>query len=402
VARVIVVGAGPAGASLAYLLADRGIEVALVERQRDFAREFRGEVLLPSGIEALEAMGLAGALRAAPQARPGSLTAYLHRRPVVDLALDPALFGGRPPLAVSQPGLLEAIVAEGARRPAFRFLRGAGVRDLLRDGDRILGVRLHAEEGPRELRADLVVGADGRASLVRRRGGFEAVEQAPPMDIVWCKVPGLPGFRGARGYLGNGHLLVAYHSWDDRLQVAWAILKGAFGDFRRRGIEQWVEEMAHHVSEDLALHLRAQRGAISHPFLLDVVSDRVTRWSAPGALLIGDAAHTMSPVGGQGLNVALRDAIVAANHLVPALRGGAGPEELAAATRRVEAERLPEIRAVQRVQGLLPRVGLGRAWWNEPLRRALGLLLRTPVGLAVARSPARLFAFGATPVRLSV
>jgi 2-polyprenyl-6-methoxyphenol hydroxylase-like FAD-dependent oxidoreductase len=401
-AQVIVVGAGPAGASLAYLLADRGVEVTLLERQRDFAREFRGEVLLPSGIEALETMGLAAALHAAPQAQPRSVSVYLNRKLVLSLALDPDLFGGRPPVAVSQPGLLEAIVAEGEKRPTFHFLRGAGVRDLLRAGDRVVGVRAHTQEGERELRADLVVGADGRASAVRRRAGFEAAEQAPPMDIVWFKVPELPGLRGARGYVGRGHLLIAYPSWDGRLQVAWAILKGTFGELRRRGIEQWVEEMAHHVSDDLAAHLRAHAGAITHPFLLDVVSDRVTRWSVPGALLLGDAAHTMSPVGGQGLNVALRDAIVAANHLVPVLRGAAHPDEVDAAARCVEAERLVEIAAVQRAQARVPRVVLGRAWWSEPLRRAIGLALRTPLGRAVGSSQARLFTSGVTEVSLLV
>ena len=319
---MIVVGAGPAGASLAYLLADRGIEVALVERQRDFAREFRGEVLLPSGVDALEQMGLGEAYRRVPKWQPRSLTVYLNRKLVVDLALDPAFFGGHPPAAVSQPGLLEAIVAEAAARPAFRFLRGASVRELLRDGERISGVRIQTDEGSEELRAPLVVGADGRASIVRRRGGFAALENAPPMDIVWCKVPALPGLDGARGYAGGGHLLLVYRTFGDQLQVGWAILKGTFGELRRRGIEQWVGEMAEHVTPDLAEHLRRHAGALTHPFLLDVVSDRVTCWSAPGALLLGDAAHTMSPVGGQGLNLALRDAIVAANHLVPVLRAG--------------------------------------------------------------------------------
>ena len=353
--QVIVVGAGPAGASLAFLLAERGIEVTLVERQRDFAREFRGEVLLPSGVEALAQMGLGEAYAAVPKWRPASLAVYLNRKVVVDLPLDPALFGGHPPAAVSQPALLEAIVGRAAGRPGFRFLRGATARELLREGERICGVRVQTDAGSEELRAPLVVGTDGRASIVRRRGGFTATENAPPMDIVWCKVPALPGFDGARGYAGGGHLLVVYRTFGDQLQVGWAIVKGTFGELRKRGIEQWVGEMAGHVTPDLAEHLRRHAGALTHPFLLDVVSDRVTRWSAPGALLLGDAAHTMSPVGGQGLNLALRDAIVAANHLVPALRAGAGSEALDAAARAAEAERLPEIATVQRLQGQADR-----------------------------------------------
>lgn len=400
--HAIVVGAGPAGASLAFLLADRGIEVTLVERQRDFAREFRGEVLLPSGVDALRQMGLADPLRAVPQVQPTSLGIYLDRRIVLEVSAAAPAFGDLRPVAMSQPALLEMLVAEASRRPSFRFLGGAAVRELLHEGGRIAGVRVRTADGERALHADLVIGADGRSSVVRRRGGFDATEQAPPMDIVWCKLPAMGDFRGARGYLGRGHLLIAYHSWDDRLQVAWAILKGTFGELRRHGIEHWVERMASHVTDDLAAHLRAHGHAITHPFLLDVVSDRVTRWSAPGALLIGDAAHTMSPVGGQGLNVALRDAVVAANHLVPALRTGGGAGAIDAAARRIEAERLPEIAAVQRAQARPPRVVLSRAWWGEPARRLFAGILRTRLGQRVAASQARIFVFGAAPVRLAV
>jgi len=401
-AHAIVVGGGPAGASLAFLLADRGVEVTLLERQRDFAREFRGEILLPSGIEALQQMGLADSLRTVPQFQPITLAVYLNRKLVTEIALEPSLFAGRAPVAMSQPGLLEMLVAEASKRSAFRFQRGALVRELLCEGGRVVGVRAQTDEGERMFHADLVVGADGRASAVRRRGGFEAEEQAPPMDVVWCKVPGLGDFRGARAYLGRGHLLIAYHTWDDRLQVAWAILKGTFGGIRRQGIEQWVEEMAEHVTPDLAQHLRAHKSAIVHPFLLDVVSDRVKRWSSPGVLLIGDAAHTMSPVGGQGLNVALRDALVAANHLVPVLRPGSDPTVVDAAARRIEAERLPEILFVQRAQAIAPRVVFARAWWGEPMRAVVAALVRTSLGRRLAAVQARVFAFGKSPVQLRV
>jgi 2-polyprenyl-6-methoxyphenol hydroxylase-like FAD-dependent oxidoreductase len=399
--QVIVVGAGPAGAALAFLLADRGVPVTLVERQRDFGREFRGEMLMPSGVEALERMGLAETLQSAPHWQPLSLTVFLNREVVVDVPLDPAFFGGHPPTAVSQPGLLEAIVAEAAKRPAFRFLRGTAVRDLLREGDRVVGVRVEGDAGSEALRGDLVVGTDGRASIVRRRGGFAARQNAPPMDIVWAKLPPLAGFRGARGYAGGGHLLLVYHTYGDRLQVGWAILKGTFGELRRRGVVEWVEEMAGHVTPDLAAHLRAHAAELTHPFLLDAVSDRVERWSSPGALLLGDAAHTSSPVGGQGLNLALRDAIVAANHLVPALQSG-GADDLSSACARIEAERLPEIEAVQRAQALPPRVLLSRRWWGEPARRLVARLARSRLGRRLALSQARLFAFGAREVRLEV
>src|SRR6185503_18483078 len=113
-----------------------------------------------------------------------------------------------------------------------------------------------------------------------------------------------------------------------RLQIAWIIAKGSFGELRRHVIAGWLTEMAAHGSADLAAHLLAQRDAITHPFLLDVICDRLERWTVPGLLLLGDAAHPMSPVGAQGINIALRDALVAANHLIPALTGDASPEQL--------------------------------------------------------------------------
>jgi 2-polyprenyl-6-methoxyphenol hydroxylase-like FAD-dependent oxidoreductase len=144
---------------------------------------------------------------------------------------------------------------------------------------------------------------------------------------------------------------------------------------------------------------RAQRGAISRPFLLDVVADRVARWWAPGALLLGDAAHTMSPVGAQGINLAIRDALVAANLLVPALESGADPQALDAAAARVEAERLPEVRSIQRLQSLPPRIALRDAWWVPWLLRLGPRLL---VGRRARGPVVRRFTRGVTEVTLRV
>lgn len=401
--HAILVGAGPAGAGLAVVLAHRGVDVTLLERQSDFAREFRGEVLMPSGVAALEQMGLGSLLESVPHAHPETFGLYLNGEPIVAGALDPEFFGGRPPLAISQPALLEAMVTEGSKSGRLRFLRGVSVKDLLREGQRVVGVRARGDDGEIDLEGDLVVGTDGRASVVRRRIPLDARHTDVPMDIVWCKVPSPEGFRGVRGYLGRGHLLVAYRTWDGSLQVGWVILKGTFGELRRRGIEEWVAEMAAHVDPDLGAHLRRCRSAIDRPFLLDTVSDRVERWWAPGALVLGDAAHTMSPVGGQGLNIALRDAIVAANHLVPVLaRGPFTPAALDDAARAIEAERSPEVRSIQRLQAQPPRVVLSRAWWGEPVRRLVAAAARAGVGLGAARRVIDAFAFGVGEVGLRV
>ncbi len=399
--QVVIVGAGPAGAGLAYLLSRHGVPVTLLERRRDFSREFRGEVLMPSGIAALEQMGLGPQLARLPSCAQQQLAVYLNRRPVFSETLGPEASGRAGVLAVSQPALLEMLVAESGASSCFTLIRGASLKALVQQHGRVCGVRVRVGGQELTLEADLVVGADGRNSAVRRQLGIPARNLGVPMDIVWCKVPCPEKWRGVRAFAGRGHLLVAYRTWDGSLQLGWVILKDTFGELRSRGIERWVDEMANHVDAEFGAHLRAHAAGIARPFLLDTVADRVLRWSVPGALLIGDAAHTMSPVAGQGVNIALRDTIVAANHLVPVL---SAPRldtlALNAAAQAVEAERLPEVREIQKLQSQPPRLLLSRAWWGEPVRRLAGALLSRAAVRRRAGGQATSFFRGVSEVQL--
>jgi 2-polyprenyl-6-methoxyphenol hydroxylase-like FAD-dependent oxidoreductase len=403
---IVIVGAGPAGATLAYVLAARGIAVTLLERQHDFAREFRGEALMPSGVDALAQCGLGALLEQVPHAAPDALALYRDGTLALHARAADVLPPGVRALIVSQPHLLEAIVARASACAGFAFLRGAAVRDLLRDArGRVCGVRADTEHGSRELPARLVIGADGRASVVRRRGGFAVREIGAPLDVVWAKLPWPTCYgeaRPVRGYLGHAHLLIAIPAPDGLLQIAWVIRKGSFGALRSRGPEQWVREMAAHVSPDLAEHLRAHAGEITRPFLLDVATDRVLGWAKPGALLIGDAAHTMSPVGAQGINVALRDSVVAANQLVPALLANADDAQLDAAAARIEPERGPEVDAIQALAKRPPYVVMG-TFPGAELVRALALgLLATPLGRRAFARVGELLLHGVREVKLAV
>jgi 2-polyprenyl-6-methoxyphenol hydroxylase-like FAD-dependent oxidoreductase len=395
---VVVVGGGPGGALLAFLLASRGVETTLIERQSDFEREFRGEVLMPSGLAMLSVSGFD--IAKIPHVKPTDFRGFRGGEQFFQLAMED---GSDPvPLSVSQPHLLETIVSEAQRQPTFRFMRGTAVRDLLRDGGRISGVRAQNKDGEERIDARLVVGADGRASVVRRKQNLATRDLGTPMDIVWVKLPWPASFSPGqfRAYIGGGHLLIAFPAGEGgRLQMAWVILKGTYGELRSRGIEDWCRAMADHVDAELRDHLLGSIDEISRPFLLDTVTDRVQGWARPGALVIGDAAHTMSPVGGQGLNVAMRDAVVAANHLIPALREGG---DLCAAAARVEAERGPEIDTIQRIAALPPKVILGTRFFHSWTRALVTRMINTSFGRSRAAGGLDLFLNGTQEVRLEV
>ena len=401
--RAVVVGAGPAGAALAYLLARRGAGVTLLERQTDFAREFRGEGLMPGGVDALVQMGLGAQLDALPQSRVRRFEIFQDARLLIALQLGPGSRLGDGPRFVSQPALLEMLVAEASALPGFRIERGFTVRDLVRRNGRTAGVRGDAASGPSEVLGDFVIGTDGRASAVRKHSDLDRAREPQSFDVLWCKLP-LPEF-GEQGvgrvYLGRGHFCIVFPAPDGRLQIGWVIDKGTFGDLRRRGVDGWLGQLAEHVSADFAAHIAARGSEITHPFLLDVVCDHLEEWCSPGLLLLGDASHPMSPVGAQGINIALRDAIVAANHLGPVLAAGAAPGEVDAAARRVRDERLPEVRTIQRLQKIPPRILFQRTRASRTAARVLApLLVRSGIAPLLFGFAFRRFARGTTSVRL--
>ena len=395
--HLAIVGAGPAGASLALLLARAGARVTLLERQTDFAREFRGEVLMPSGLDAIRQLGLGAQLEALPQSAVERIALYQGARLLFEAPLDAA-----GPRVVSQPALLEMLVAEAARHAGFRLERGFTVRDLLTRDGVVCGVRGDAADGPREVAADWVIGADGRSSVARKRSSLDRARVLQAFDVVWCRLPMAESLqRQVRLHVSQGHFAIALPAPDGRLQLGWVIEKGSFGALRRRGVADWLADLCGAVAPDLAAHIERHRRDVSDPFLLDVVCDRVAQWCAPGLLLLGDAAHPMSPVGGQGLNLALRDAIVAANELAPLVAGVPEPAALLAACRRIQEERLPEVRTIQRLQQLPPRVLFQRSALSRvAVRWLLPALVRSGVLPLVASRAAQHFLFGATVVRL--
>ena len=349
--KVNVVGAGPAGAATALLLARCGLEVTLFERETSFERVFRGEGLMPAGVDALFQMGLGGALMSIPSRRVESWQIWIDGREAFTIPEPIDELGDRAMRVVSQPALLDRIVEQCGRFPSFRFERGARVRDLLRDGSRVVGVRVESAGHVREAHADLVIGCDGRGSPLRHLAGLELELLPEQYDVIWCKLPPPAPLRDRCSILimvaAGSDPALCYTSWDGRLQYGLIRPKGGHGRLREDG---WVEAMVRSAPAWLAEHIRASRAAIEGPLRLNVLVGRCRDWTAPGLLLLGDAAHPMSPVRAQGINLALRDAIVAVNHLVPAIRSVRGTAAIDAAARAVQVEREPEITRAQALQ----------------------------------------------------
>lgn len=376
--RIVVVGAGPAGAALSLLLARAGADVHLLERETDFERVFRGEGLMPLGLEVLHQMGFRDRLRQLPGDALDAWDIYLDRTRVMHIEEPSRELGDLALRIVSQPALLSSFIDEARQYPGFVFRAGASVRELLWDGDRAAGVRLATTAGEETLAADLVIGTDGRTSLIRKRADLALRPLNESYDVVWFKVP-LPAALEDRNpiqiFASGADAALAYRSWDRRWQLAWMLPKGGWRSVREG---DWLAQCATLLPEPFSGHLLEHRGALVGPSLLDVMVGRCPRWHAPGLLLLGDAAHPMSPIRAQGINMALRDAVVAANHLVPALHAGTGVDAALAAIQREREPEIAKAQALQYREARGQRWARQRPWLMKPLLALVPWMMRSP------------------------
>jgi 2-polyprenyl-6-methoxyphenol hydroxylase-like FAD-dependent oxidoreductase len=397
--RVVIVGGGPAGAALSYLLARNGLAVVLLERHDDFAREFRGEGLQPSGIDCLTQMGLTDALTKVPQTRVShshfGIGGEILDAPVRAEEIEQVRI-------VSQPDLLALLTATAAEHPGFELRMGATVRELVQDDTgRVRGVRL---AGGEHIEGRYVVATDGRHSVVRKRLGLELVQLDQGFDVLWSRGPLEGRLATADGtyieFLSSGGFVTLYPAPTGGHQIGVVIRKGEFKQLHREGAVENLAWLQGRCSDELWSMLSRAGEQLHRPVLLDVICGHATSWSAPGALLIGDAAHPMSPAGGQGINMALRDAIVAANHLVPVLRSGADAGALDRAAAAIERERRPEIEQIQALQ-----TERGKDFDRKPGRVAQSFykfVLRRPKLVRLMMRRRRPFGHGKTTVTLEV
>ena len=353
---VAVIGGGPGGATLANILASRGVSTVLVERQKDFSKEFRGEGLMPSGNEVLEQIGFN--LDNVDYRKVEEINLFykgeLEANPEIDFLRRGELRW------VSQPQLLEKLIEKASGFDNFIFYRGYKAQDLIYSEDRVDGVLITDGNDEVSIKAKVVIGFDGRTSMVRRKLNFEVKEYKLQPDVLWFKIPYPEKFiPGSQAFfsLFPKSFLVAVPVYDEKLQVGWIIPAGSYGELRKKGQEKWIQYIKEKSPKGFADHLQKclDEKLISDPFILKMTLDRVKKWHKKGALLLGDAAHTMNAVGGQGLNIALRDAVVCANHLVPLMNGNPSNASLDKAFDAIEKERISEVSQVQEIQSRPPK-----------------------------------------------
>ncbi len=355
---VCIAGGGPAGMMLGLLLARAGVEVLVLEKHADFLRDFRGDTLHPSTLEVMHELGLLEELLKLPHQQVPRLTGQVGdlRVTVMDFTRLPTRC--RFLAFMPQWDFLNFLAERAARYPTFALRMRAEVTGLLEDGGRVVGVRATTPEGDLEVSARLVVGADGRHSVVRAKAGLKVDELGAPMDVLWFRLSrrsGDPEQTMGRFDLGRIFILI---NRGEYWQCGFVIPKDSIGLIHERGLPAFrdsVAQLAPFVA-DRVDELREWESIK----LLTVRVDRLPQWSRPGLLCIGDAAHAMSPIGGVGINLAIQDAVAAANALAGPLRAGQVTEEV---LRRVQRRREFPTRLTQRAQVFLQ---------NRVIRRVLG------------------------------
>jgi 2-polyprenyl-6-methoxyphenol hydroxylase-like FAD-dependent oxidoreductase len=333
---------------LGVLLARGGVDVAVLEKHADFLRDFRGDTVHPSTLEVLDEIGLGQAFARLPHTEIRSVVPPLPGVPPFRFDDLPVR---HPYIAlVPQWDLLNLLAKEGRRHPSFHLLMETEATDLLQEGGRTTGIQYRSPSGSGSVHAALTVGADGRHSRLREAAGLELISGSPPMDVLWFRLPRVEGdAETIFGRVTPGRFAVFLYR-GDYWQVAFVIPKDGAAALRRSGIERLREQVA-----ALEPRFEDRVDVLSWDDIkpLTVRSDRLRRWWAPGLLLIGDAAHAMSPIAGVGINLAVQDAVATANQLGPLLETGRAIPDQALAT--IQRRREPAVKSTQQLQEFVQR-----------------------------------------------
>jgi 2-polyprenyl-6-methoxyphenol hydroxylase-like FAD-dependent oxidoreductase len=386
-----IIGGGPAGIMLGFLLARQGIAVTVLEKHKDFFRDFRGDTIHPSTLQLLHELGLLEKFLTIPHSQITGLSAVVggQRFHIADFSHLPtqAKFIALMP----QWDFLNFLAAEAAHYPSFTLRMGWEATGLIQQNGVTTGVRANTPEGPVEIPAHLTVGCDGRHPISRDAGHLPLIDYGVPIDVLWLRIDRQPSDpENALGYINYGRLIVLIDRVD-YFQIGYIIAKGLFPQIQQEGLlafQQSIERIVPFLAGRTA-----EIDSWDKVKLLTIQVNRLREWFSPGLLCIGDAAHAMSPVGGIGINIAIQDAVATANFLTESLLAGSvTPHDLA----RLQHYRESAVRNTQRVQVFAHRI-LNRVLRSTgPIKPPLLLKILTSIP-GFQQLPARFVGMGLQP-----
>jgi 2-polyprenyl-6-methoxyphenol hydroxylase-like FAD-dependent oxidoreductase len=387
-----IAGGGPAGVMLGFLLARAGVPVIVLEKHKDFFRDFRGDTIHPSTLQVMQELGLLDEFLKVRHDKVRTLRAM-----VGDTEIQMADFTHLPTTCkfialMPQWDFLNFLSEQGKRYPGFDLRMETEATDLIIEDGRVVGLRAESQGEPIEIRARLVIGADGRHSITRERAGFQVENLGAPMDVLWMRMSrksGDPEQTG--GTINYGHMMVTLNR-NDYWQCAYLIRKGGYDELKARGLDAFradvVRLMPYLANRDDELK------DWDDIKLLTVAVDRLQKWWRPGLLCIGDAAHAMSPIGGVGVNLAVQDAIAASNILAVPLREGRLSDDH---LQRVQQRRTFPMKVIQKMQTTIQERLIDKILDSTAPAKAPRMMRLFNTFPFLRRIPARIVGIGVRP-----